>query len=145
MVACEYRQAEEIRDAFARHNVRYLFIGKSGFVLLGFPDTTRDAVLFVNRTPENGEALATWTTSSRAKRLRTVSRTASRFLGCDRFATVGSRGNPERAHLWLRYDRPAEPEPKRLDWPSKTPSVTDSSAVTRGEEAPCLPYICSVR
>jgi len=23
----EYRQAEEIRDAFARHGVRYLFIG----------------------------------------------------------------------------------------------------------------------
>ena len=26
----EYRQAEELRDAFARHGVRYLFIGKSG-------------------------------------------------------------------------------------------------------------------
>ena len=33
MPACDYRQAEEIRDAFARHNVRYLFIGKSGAVL----------------------------------------------------------------------------------------------------------------
>jgi len=30
MGAFEYRQAEEIRDAFARHGVRYLFIGKSG-------------------------------------------------------------------------------------------------------------------
>ena len=29
----EYRQAEEIRDAFARHGVRYLFIGKSGAIL----------------------------------------------------------------------------------------------------------------
>ncbi len=54
----EYRQAEEIRDAFARHRVRYLFIGKSGAILLGYPDTTQDADLFVERTPENGRALA---------------------------------------------------------------------------------------
>ena len=57
MAAFEYRQAEEIRDAFARHNVRYLFIGKSGAILLGFPDTTQDADLFVDRAPANGEAL----------------------------------------------------------------------------------------
>jgi hypothetical protein len=31
----EYAQAEEIRDAFARHGVRYLFLGKSGAILLG--------------------------------------------------------------------------------------------------------------
>jgi hypothetical protein len=43
MGAFEYRQAEEIRDAFARHGVRYLFLGKSGAILLGFPDTTQDA------------------------------------------------------------------------------------------------------
>jgi hypothetical protein len=36
MPAFEYRQAEEIRDAFARHGVRYLFIGTSGAILLGF-------------------------------------------------------------------------------------------------------------
>lgn len=30
MAAFEYRQAQEIRDIFARHGVRYLFIGKSG-------------------------------------------------------------------------------------------------------------------
>lgn len=57
MGAFEYRQAEEICDAFARHGVRYLFIGKSGAVLLGFPDTTQDAVLSVERTPANGEAV----------------------------------------------------------------------------------------
>lgn len=33
----EYAQAEEVRDAFARHGVRYLFIGKSGAILLGYP------------------------------------------------------------------------------------------------------------
>src|SRR5438874_11361119 len=57
MVAFDYRQAEEIRDALARHGVRYLFIGKSGAVLLGFPDTTQDADLFVEKSPANGLAL----------------------------------------------------------------------------------------
>lgn len=58
MAAFEYRQAQEIRDALARHGVRYLFIGKSGAILLGFPDTTQDADLFVERSPDNGRALA---------------------------------------------------------------------------------------
>jgi len=57
MAAFEYRQAEEIRAAFARHAVRYLFIGKSGAILLGFPDTTQDADLFVAKSCENGESL----------------------------------------------------------------------------------------
>jgi hypothetical protein len=57
MAAFEYRQAQEIRDAFKRHGCRYLFIGKSGAILLGFPDTTQDADLFVERTGENGRAL----------------------------------------------------------------------------------------
>jgi hypothetical protein len=57
MAAFEYRQAQEIRDAFARHAVRYLFIGKAGAVLLGFPDTTQDADVFVERSPQNGRAL----------------------------------------------------------------------------------------
>lgn len=53
----DYRQAQEIRDAFARHGCRYLFIGKSGAILLGFPDTTQDADLFVQKDPHNGAAL----------------------------------------------------------------------------------------
>ena len=57
MAAFEYRQAEEVRDNFARHGVRYLFLGKSGAILLGFPDTTQDADLFVDRTPANCAAL----------------------------------------------------------------------------------------
>lgn len=59
MVAFDYRQAEEIRDAFDAAGARYLFIGKSGAVLLGFPDTTQDADLFVEKSPENGAALIT--------------------------------------------------------------------------------------
>ena len=57
MAAFEYRQAEEIRDAFVRHGVRYLFLGKSGAILLGFPDTTQDADLYVEKTAANCEAL----------------------------------------------------------------------------------------
>ena len=53
----DYAQAEEIRDAFRRHNVRYLFIGKSGAILLGFPDTTQDADIFVEKTEANGRAV----------------------------------------------------------------------------------------
>lgn len=37
--------------------MRYLFIGKSGAILLGFPDTTQDAEVFVDRLPENGRAV----------------------------------------------------------------------------------------
>jgi hypothetical protein len=57
MAAFDYRQAEEVRAAFARHGCRYLFIGKSGAILLGFPDTTQDADLFVEKSDRNGEAL----------------------------------------------------------------------------------------
>ena len=52
----EYAQAEEIRDVFSRHDVRYLFIGKSGAILLGYPDTTQDADLFIEKTPTNNAA-----------------------------------------------------------------------------------------
>jgi hypothetical protein len=52
----DYAQAEEIRDSFSRHGVRYLFIGKSGAILLGYPDTTQDADLFLEKSPTNGAA-----------------------------------------------------------------------------------------
>ncbi|HVH69678.1 MAG TPA: hypothetical protein VNB49_01025 [Candidatus Dormibacteraeota bacterium] len=57
MPAFEYRQAEEIKTGLERHAVRYLFIGKSGAILLGFPDTTQDADLFIDRNPANARAL----------------------------------------------------------------------------------------
>ncbi len=53
----EYRQAEEVRDAFVKHGVRYLFLGKSGAILLGYPDTTQDADVYVEKSPANGEAI----------------------------------------------------------------------------------------
>ena len=57
MGAFEYRQAQEIRDAFLKRGVRYLFLGKSGAILLGFPDTTQDADLFVAKNEANGRAV----------------------------------------------------------------------------------------
>jgi hypothetical protein len=59
MGAFEYRQAEEIRDAFQQQGVRYLFLGKSGAILLGFPDTTQDADVFLEKSPTNGSAAVT--------------------------------------------------------------------------------------
>ena len=53
----DYRQALEIRDAFARHRVEYLFIDTSGAIMLGYPDTTQDADVFLDRSPENGRAV----------------------------------------------------------------------------------------
>ena len=55
----EYAQAEEIRDVFAADGVRYLFFGKTGAIFLGYPDTTQDAVLFVDKSGDNGGAAAT--------------------------------------------------------------------------------------
>ena len=59
MAAFEYQQAREIRDTLQRYGVRYLFLGKSGAILLGFPDTTQDADLFVEKGVDNGRSLAT--------------------------------------------------------------------------------------
>jgi hypothetical protein len=56
MGAFEYRQAEEIRDTFQRYQVKFLFLGKSGAILLGFPDTTQDADVFLEKSPTNGTA-----------------------------------------------------------------------------------------
>ena len=57
MPAFEYRQAEELREAFHRHGVRYLFIGKAGAIILGYPDTTQDVDVFPLKNEENGQRL----------------------------------------------------------------------------------------
>ena len=54
--AFESRQAREVAEAFGRRGVRYLFLGKSGAILFGFPDTTQDSDLFLQKSPENGQA-----------------------------------------------------------------------------------------
>lgn len=50
-------QAEEIALAFRDEGVNYLFIGKSGAILLGYPGTTQDVDIFPERSPENGKRI----------------------------------------------------------------------------------------
>ena len=50
-------QAEEIARAFQTAGVDYLFIGKSGAILLGYPGTTQDVDVFPARSPENGRRI----------------------------------------------------------------------------------------
>ncbi|MBP7147202.1 MAG: hypothetical protein KBD01_06635 [Acidobacteria bacterium] len=56
--AFSYRQGEVLAEAFARHGVDYVFIGKSGAIFHGFPDTTQDADLFPRKSAENGRRIA---------------------------------------------------------------------------------------
>ena len=48
---------ERLRDVLAKHEVEYLFLGKMAAILQGYPDTTQDADLFVEKTAENGKRL----------------------------------------------------------------------------------------
>lgn len=48
-------QAQELAAAFAKHGIDYLFIGKSGAILLGYPDTTQDVDVFLPRSRKNAE------------------------------------------------------------------------------------------
>jgi hypothetical protein len=50
-------QAQEIARAFCEEGVDYLFIGKSGAILLGYPGTTQDVDVFPARSADNGRRL----------------------------------------------------------------------------------------
>lgn len=50
-------QAQEVAAAFANHLVEYMFIGKSGAILLGYPGTTQDVDVFPKKDAENGRRL----------------------------------------------------------------------------------------
>jgi hypothetical protein len=50
-------QAQEIALAFLEEGVSYMFIGKSGAILLGYPSTTQDVDIFPERSPENGRKI----------------------------------------------------------------------------------------
>ncbi|MGH7818311.1 MAG: hypothetical protein ACREQ9_00925, partial [Candidatus Binatia bacterium] len=44
-------------DAFEKHGVEYLFIGKGGAILLGYPGATQDVDLFPRKSPDNGRRI----------------------------------------------------------------------------------------
>ena len=50
-------QAQQVATAFASHGVDYMFIGKSGAILLGYPGTTQDVDVFPRKNRENGERI----------------------------------------------------------------------------------------
>ena len=53
----DYAQARELANAFAKHKVKYMFIGKSGAIILGYPDTTQDVDVYPLKSKENCEGL----------------------------------------------------------------------------------------
>ena len=50
-------QAQELAAAFERHDVDYMFIGKSGAILLGYPGTTQDVDVFPRKNETNGRRI----------------------------------------------------------------------------------------
>lgn len=46
-------QAREVAEIFAKHKIEYMFIGKSGAILLGYPASTQDVDLFPKKSLEN--------------------------------------------------------------------------------------------
>lgn len=50
-------QAVLITEAFTEEGVEFLFLGKGGAILLGFPGITQDVDLFVQRSDENGRRI----------------------------------------------------------------------------------------
>ncbi len=50
-------QAMELAAAFAEHAVDYMFIGKSGAILLGYPSTTQDVDVYPRKDEENGRRI----------------------------------------------------------------------------------------
>ncbi len=50
-------QAQQVAAAFAKHQVDYMFIGKSGAILLGYPGTTQDVDIFPRKDADNGQRI----------------------------------------------------------------------------------------
>ncbi|MDQ3686371.1 MAG: hypothetical protein M3430_12350 [Acidobacteriota bacterium] len=50
-------QATELASAFAEHEVDYMFIGKSGAILSGYPSTAQDVAVYPRKSVENGSRI----------------------------------------------------------------------------------------
>lgn len=50
----QLQQAVEVAEIFAKYEVEFMFIGKSGAILLGYPSTTQDVDLFPKKDAANG-------------------------------------------------------------------------------------------
>jgi len=50
----QLEQAREVANVFAEHGVEFLFIGKGGAIILGYPAATQDVDIFPRKSAENG-------------------------------------------------------------------------------------------
>ncbi len=50
-------QTQKIAEAFSKNGVEYLFIGKGGAIILGYPGATQDVDLFVKKDSENAKRI----------------------------------------------------------------------------------------
>jgi hypothetical protein len=50
-------QAQQVAEAFNAERVEYLFIGKSGAILLGYPGSTQDVDIFADKSEENARRI----------------------------------------------------------------------------------------
>lgn len=57
MATFEFTNAQDLGRVFKQHDVRYLFFGRSGAILLGYSDTTQDVDLYVEKNTANCEKL----------------------------------------------------------------------------------------
>lgn len=53
----QLEQAREVAEVFANHGVDFLFIGKGGAIILGYPAATQDVDIFPRKSPENGRRM----------------------------------------------------------------------------------------
>jgi hypothetical protein len=53
----QLEQAREVAQVFAKHKVDFLFIGKGGAIILGYPAATQDVDIFPKKSPENGKRM----------------------------------------------------------------------------------------
>ncbi len=53
----DLRQTRELAAAFLKYDVKFLFIGKGGAIILGYPGETQDVNLFPKKGRENAEGI----------------------------------------------------------------------------------------
>jgi len=51
-------RAKRLAETFRKYGVEYLFIGKFGAILYGYPGTTQDMDIFPSKDRQNGKKLA---------------------------------------------------------------------------------------
>jgi hypothetical protein len=48
-------QARQVAEVFAKHRVEYMFIGKGGAIILGYPAATQDVDLYPKKAVRMGK------------------------------------------------------------------------------------------